>query len=335
MTTEQVISLRASVNFWLGKNFPHRRKYISHSNPIEVGNGKFQIRLHFKNDGKIFNLGDLLVESNEVNLLQETRDDMENRLSDILKDISETNYSLDSLVYDNYEFHFDDGITAIEKMDDASIDLLLTDPPYSISKPYICESQIPRRLRKSGGDFIMPKGNFGDWDNNFPSPDEWTERVLPKVGGWAVIFCAHAQIGDYCRILEQQKFVAVGPMVWHKTNPVPFNHKYKPISAWEAIVVGKRSGTKFNGHAVHNVFTCKSPSPQQRIHSTQKPDDLLKEFVDLFSNPDGLVVDPFAGSGSTLLASVGRGRKAIAYENDAAMFDKAAKRILDKLGVLS
>ena len=149
----------------------------------------------------------------------------------------------------------------------------------------------------------MPRGHFGAWDDESVQPEVWTGAVLPKVGGWAVIFCAQAQIGEYTELLKTHRFNSVGTLVWQKTNPVPFNHKYKPINAWEALVVGKRPGTPFNGRVVHNVFVCKSPSPHDRIHPTQKPLPLLKQFIELFSSEGGLVFDPFAGSASTLIAA--------------------------------
>ena len=206
------------------------------------------------------------------------------------------------------------------------MDLLLTDPPYGISNPYTCESQIPRRIRKDGSDFIMPRGEFGEWDYGF-SPTSWTDVVLPKVRGWAVIFCAQSQIKEYSDILQRHKFNAVGTLVWHKTNPVPFNHKFKPINAWEAAVIGKRPGTKFNGKTVHNVFTYKSPSPQQRIHPTQKPLPLFEHLVDLFSSSKNLVLDPFAGSGTTVIAAMKMSRRVLAYENNKRYYDDAILRI--------
>lgn len=175
----------------------------------------------------------------------------------------------------------------------------------------------------------MPSGDFGKWDHGF-DPHEWTSVVLPKVGGWSVIFCAQAQIGEYSGILARHKFNSVGTLVWHKTNPVPFNHKYKPVNAWEAAVVGKRPGTKFNGKTVHNVFTYKSPSPQHRIHPTQKPLGLIRELIGLFSNVGDTVLDPFAGSGTTVVAAREMNRKAVAYENNRAHYEAAVARIANR-----
>ena len=160
------------------------------------------------------------------------------------------------------------------------------------------------------------------------APATWTDAVIPKVGGWAVIFCAQAQIGEYEEILKSHGLNAVGTIVWHKTNPVPFNIRFKPVNAWEAGVIGKRPGTKFHGKgAVHNVFTYKSPSPQQRIHPTQKPLELFRELMRLFSSPNGLALDPFAGSATTVCAAIELGRRAIAFENDEDYYLAARKRV--------
>ena len=75
------------------------------------------------------------------------------------------------------------------------------------------------------------------------------------------------------------------------------------------------------------MFVCKSPSPQQRIHHTQKPLPLIGKFVGLFSSPDGLVLDPFAGSATTIVAARELGRRVLGYEMDPAIFALAAKRL--------
>ncbi len=235
---------------------------------------------------------------------------------------------VDKLILEDHRFYRSDSLVQCAKLKDASIPLLLTDPPYGISSPYSTEKQIPRRLRKNGADFIMPKGEFGAWDHKF-SPQKWTDIILPKVNGWVTIFCAHRQIPEYSDILDGHGFVAVNALVWHKTNPVPFNHKFKMLSAWESAVMGKRPATKFNGKSVHNVFTYKSPSPQHRIHPTQKPVALMEKLVELFTDKGDLVLDPFAGGATTTLACMNTGRKSLAFENDRKYFELAVRRIRD------
>ena len=339
MTTAEVsadhtLQVRATVNKWISENFPKDRKHISHALTDTDENGAHLVELMLKRDGRVTSLGHIRADTTHVTLQDDDTDNIARRLEQALQTVGAIEVEREPIRGPFHDFRFGDGISGSSELPALSVDLLLTDPPYSISKSYVCETQVPRRLRTNGSDFIMPKGYFGQWDEEFPEPAEWTNIIIPKVRGWIVIFCAQAQIGDYCDILNGHKLSAVGTMVWHKTNPVPFNHKYKPINAWEAIVIGKRPGTKFNGKTVHNVFECKSPSPQERIHSTQKPLGLISKFITLFSDEGDLVLDPFAGSATTVIAAANLRRRVLGYENDPTHFDAAAMRVMRSVGLL-
>ncbi len=325
IATTHKIKIRAIANKWISDNFPVLRKHISHDNPEHDGSGWIVSLLARKFDDET--LGSLKIDDDFSITENPSAEDISRNLNILIKKINPDIPNIpDRTVGKYHKFVHGDGIVAGREMQERSIDLLLTDPPYGISNPYTCEKQVSRRLRKNGSDFIMPKGHFGDWDYDF-SPAEWTEIILPKVRGWAVIFCAQAQIGEYTDILKSHKFNAVGTFVWQKTNPVPFNHTFKPINAWESIVLGKRPGTQFNGRVVHNIITCKSPSPQERIHPTQKPIPVIKRFIELFSNEGDLLFDPFAGSATTVIAADSMKRKIIAYEKDESFYRAAFNRV--------
>ena len=317
------IKLKAVANKWISDHVNGERTCISLSSPI-IHHNQWVIKLLMKKN-QTYVLGELCLD-HQGYVVQSTDPDL---IVHRVRTLNEPFLYNRQRVLQQYPeergLFFGDGITALAQLPQESIDLLLTDPPYSISKAYTCQKQIPRRLRKNGADFIMPKGDFGNWDYDF-HPSRWTAHILPKVKGWAVIFCAHAQIAEYISIFEHHRFNAIGTFVWHKTNPVPFNHKYKLINAWEAGVVAKRPGTKFYGQSVHNVFTYKSPSPQQRRHPTQKPLGLIKELIELFSHTGELVADPFAGAGTTACGAVELGREVISFENNAEYYDEAYTR---------
>ncbi len=329
----ETIRLRATVNRWISENFPIQRRFLSTALPTLHEDG-WRIPLLARHGKDAYPLAEVAVVDETPVLVGETTETVVVKLKAYLSagpDMPIIEH--EPLTGEFYDFRHDDGIAATNELDDRSVDLLLTDPPYGISNAYICEGQVPRRLRKNGKDFIMPRGHFGHWDDAFPSPAEWTASVLPKVRGWAVIFCAQAQIGEYTEIMKANRFVAVGTIVWQKTNPVPFNHTFKPINAWEALVVGKRPGTKFNGSTVHNVFVFKSPSPKERIHPTQKPFPLISKFIDLFSDEGDLVLDSFAGSATTIIAAASKRRKVLAFENDSYIFKEASSRIVSALNL--
>lgn len=326
------IQIRATVNKWISDNFPQKRKFLVHSQPkynhVEC---LWEVSLLAKNQNGQF-LGGIGVTKDMLVIERQNVPSVEKKIDKILDD---SNKEFDDKIIksDSFKFVYGDGVEFSKLLNDKSIDLLITDPPYGISNPYTCEKQIPRRLRKNGTDFIMPKGHFGDWDYE-KNPTGWAETILPKVNGWAVIFCAQEQIGEYSIILKNHKFNSVGTFVWQKTNPVPFNHKFKPINAWEVMVIGKRPGTKFNGKNVHNLIKCKSPSPQERIHPTQKPVTVIEQMIEYFSKEQDLLFDPFAGSATSVVASVNMKRKIIAYEKDIEFYRLAhqrLKRLVEKI----
>ena len=329
MVTDTSLHIRAIANKWVMDHFRAHRKYLHHCQPsYDKVRSLWQVEIITKGiNGHVVSLGEIKIDRFGKIIYADDPDKISGQMDQILLESKKKEDFVSCIQGKEYQFLYTDGIKYAQSLPDFSVNLLLTDPPYGISKPYICENQIPRRLRPNGRDFIMPKGNFGDWDKEI-RPDEWLHIMLPKVSGWFVSFCAHSQIGEFQNVLQEHKFVAIGAMVWQKTNPVPFNARNKPVNAWEAIVVGKRAGVKFNGEGVvHNVFKHKSPSPQKRIHTTQKPLDLIKQFIELFSQKGELVFDPFAGSGSTVIAAVQSGRTGIGCEVDKGIYHAACERI--------
>ena len=326
---DQTLEVRAVANKWISDNFPTERRFLGHTSPVRHDTGWLVDLLTWHGDEKVA-LGKLAIVEGTASLVDLSRDAIVTRLTDLIMPLCSSDVHEDCTEGDLYRFACGDGIEGARRLDDNSVDLLLTDPPYGISSPYTCEQQVPRRLRKDGRDFIMPRGHFGDWDDSFPSPRRMDCPKCFRRCGDGQSFSVHkrrsANIAICCR---RRNSWAVGTLVWQKTNPVPFNHKWKPINAWEAIVIGKRPGTKFNGHVVHNVFVHKSPSPQKRIHPTQKPEALIAEFIGLFSDPVDFVLDPFAGSATTVVCAVQAGRRVLAFENDATHYRAAAQRIRD------
>lgn len=328
-TPRQKIEIKAAVNDWMSANLDGTRTSLSLGTPSQVRLSPvlWSVPLVAKRGRTVHPIGEVQLDD-QLNVVQAPDPAVIERGVDRARSRLAANTELAvRLSPQDFGLFYGDGIDGSAKLEDKSVDLLLTDPPYSISSAYTCEKQIPRRLRTNGGDFIMPKGDFGPWDKDF-SPKAWTDVVMPKIRGWAVVFCAQAQIGDYVDIFRSHHLNAVGTIVWHKTNPVPFNTRFKPVNAWEAGVIGKRPGTKFNGNGtVHNVFTYKSPSPQHRIHPTQKPLDLFRELMRLFSQRGDLVLDPFAGSATSACAAIELGRKVIAFENDEQHYVAARERL--------
>ena len=69
------------------------------------------------------------------------------------------------------------------------------------------------------------------------------------------------------------------------------------------------------------------------IHPTQKPVSVLKRLIEIFTDEGDVVIDPVAGSGSTLRAAMELGRSAYGFEIDRRMYAKAKKEMLSDVKV--
>lgn len=85
------------------------------------------------------------------------------------------------------------------------------------------------------------------------------------------------------------------------------------------------------GHAVWSVpIVLDRGRNGARLHTTQKPDSLMRSLVDLFTDPGETILDPFAGSGTTLVAAAYLGRRAIGVEREERYCEVIAKRLEER-----
>ena len=117
-------------------------------------------------------------------------------------------------------------------------------------------------------------------------------------------------------------------VIWDKKNPgVGWRYRRQH----EMIMVAHRKGGKLSWNdaipAMGNVLTFSKPS--DNLHANQKPLELPAKQIEAHCIPDGVVLDPFMGSGTTGVAAVQLGRDFIGIELDPAHFETACKRIED------
>lgn len=88
-----------------------------------------------------------------------------------------------------------------------------------------------------------------------------------------------------------------------------------------------------NGQMVFNCMDWSRDLGMEKIAPTQKPIPLLKRLIELFTDPDDVVIDPCAGSGSTLIAAVNLGRKAYGLEISKRFYQDAREAIKKNIQV--
>ncbi|MBI2035734.1 MAG: transcriptional repressor LexA [Candidatus Liptonbacteria bacterium] len=210
-----------------------------------------------------------------------------------------------------------DAVEGLKKLPDDSIDLVVTDPPYGISRELNCKGQ---RL----GTTAKLNFNFGEWDT---FNKDWFEIALKKTRGWMMTFCAKKDVGFFIDGLEKNGFIAIDVLVWQKPDPIPLNAKSRFLNAWEAVVIGKKPGAIWNSKYEHNIIKVQAPKGKSRIHPTQKPVELIKKLINLTTKEGDVVLDPFMGSGTTAVACLETKRNYVGFEISEEYRNQSLKRI--------
>jgi len=205
-------------------------------------------------------------------------------------------------------------------------DLLLTDPPYSLSVSSDHENRRGRGTRRL---------NFFEGDRDW---HEMTVAVVERVmlaascPSAAYVWCGHRQFGPLLKAFEDAGW-RTRFLVWRKACPVPAPPGVGWDSAAELCIYAFREGRKWTpptGTKAPNVIEADSyrhGQPGKVDHPTQKPLTTASVPIAFSTDPGDLVLDPFAGSGTTLYAAKALGRRAIGVEIDERYCEMAARRL--------
>lgn len=218
----------------------------------------------------------------------------------------------------------------IKKIKSNSIDLIITDPPYLISKKTnFKESDKADKKMKKKYNISM---DFGDWDKieidwDFLLSEYY--RIL-KSSGYLIIFYDPWKCNELKLFSEKNKFKQPRIGMWVKNNPVPINSKINYLSnAIEYFFTFvKKSKPTFNSKYDNGIYNYSICHGKERFkHPTQKPLKLIKELIKKHSNENDLVLDTFAGTGTTAQACLELNRKYIVIEKDKKYIKIIKKRI--------
>ena len=163
------------------------------------------------------------------------------------------------------------------------------------------------------------------------------EEAAKNNGGTMIVFMAIIKVETIIRLAEKHGFYYKTTGIWHKTNPMPRNmnlHFVNSTEAWIYFTYKTRTGTFNNSGALIHDFieTSVTPNGERRYgkHPTQKPESLIQHFVEILSNENEWVLDPFMGSGTTGVVAKRTGRNFIGVELNKDYFEIAKSRIEGK-----
>tara|TARA_R100000005_G_scaffold83043_2_gene50795 strand:+ start:3258 stop:3974 length:717 start_codon:yes stop_codon:yes gene_type:complete len=208
------------------------------------------------------------------------------------------------------EFHHEDCITFMKKLDDNGVDLTLTDIPYDVVNNYEC------------GIREYNKGNADVLTFDLQTFIEETIRITKKS---IYVFCSTEQVsqlrGEYAKAGLSTRLC-----IWEKTNPAPVHGDKFWLSSLECCVFARKSKATFNEHCSSAVWR-ESIEKQIKHHPTPKPVKLLSRLIKASTTPDDTVFDPCMGSGSTGMAAKATRRNFIGCDLDPEYVRKASEWI--------
>lgn len=190
------------------------------------------------------------------------------------------------------------------------------------------------------GESKKAKSAFFDTDGYFRIPEymHFCSKMLikePKEVGKApamIVFCAFEQMQQIIEYGKKYGFMKSYPLVFVKNySGQVLKANMKIVGATEyAVVLYRDKLPKFNNNnrMIFNWFKWERDTTTPKIHPTQKPVQLLKQLIEIFTDEGDVVIDPCAGSGSTLRACAEINRSCYGFEIKKDYYKQAKQKIL-------
>lgn len=220
--------------------------------------------------------------------------------------------------------------TGIAALPDASVPHVIMDPPYEAEA-----HTKQRRIKTHNG------GHYGGVDNAplpFAAITGHDRTAIARECGrvaqrWVLTFCQIEAVHAWQQSLTAAGLTYKRTCLWMKPDAQPQLTGDRPAMGYESIVTAHAKGkSRWNGGGKAGVYEFvrnQDHGPKHLRHPTVKPLPLMEALIRDFTDPNDIIVDPFAGSGSTGVAALRLGRRFIGWELDRAYYERALKRIED------
>lgn len=238
---------------------------------------------------------------------------------------------------------FNDNFQNFKRYNIPKAQLVIADIPYNIGNNFYGSNPMWYKGgdNKNGESKLAGKAAFNT-DHNFNIAEyfHFCNRLLkkePKERGQApcmIVFCSFEQIPMVIRYAEKHGFKKHIPLLFVKNfSAQVLKANMRIVGATEyGLVLYRDKLPKFRngGEMVFNWFSWVQDGKKiPKIHPTQKPVLLLKRLIEIFTDPGDVVIDPVAGSGTTLRAAVELDRKAYGFEISKDFYRRAKNEMLN------
>lgn len=148
--------------------------------------------------------------------------------------------------------------------------------------------------------------------------------------GWFGAFCTVEGVARWADVINESDMKYKRACIWVKPDSTPQLNGQGPAQGAECFVTAwcGAGHAKWNAGGKRGVYTHNvTPPDRHGGHPTEKPWRLFAELLTDFTKPDETILDPFMGSGTTLVACAKMGRKGIGIELDESYFEIACRRV--------
>ena len=247
----------------------------------------------------------------------------------------------------NYELRNEDYLQGVHSLEDNSIDLVVADPPYGLGKDYGNDSD-----KKSAEEIV-------DWTL------QWVDLTLPKMNDNACLylFATWRHAPEIFSSIKK-RMIMLNEIIWDRKVPsmggstrrfssvhdtiglfakskdyyfdldsvrIPYDPETKKLRTRDRFKGSKWLEIGYNPKDVWSVSRLHRQHSEREDHPTQKPVEIVERMVKASCPPNGIVLDPFAGSGTTISACIANNRKCIAYELNSEYCDLIEKRVQETM----
>ena len=231
-----------------------------------------------------------------------------------------------------------------------SVDLFLADPPYGLftedkSLTGVNDPVINIDLFNAALDYLVTATGTVLLFCNLDLLSRLRERLTEFEFRWEyTAFKNNGTPAGSTRPLHNVEYIGVWKRKSSKATDLSFNpyesgvvkepysklnvnKEHSTRNMTKRDVDSNEDGRRYIKQSLNMTAKCNLPTDERTNHPFQKPEKLLRTLIRVHSNEEALVMDGFAGSGSTLAAAYKEGRRAIGFENDKRWFDEAQQRL--------
>lgn len=224
----------------------------------------------------------------------------------------------------------EDALLGMQRIPDASIDLLIADPPYGLGKDYGNDSD-----KREAGEYLA-------W------MERWIDIALPKLKPDASLYIYLTwRYSPEVFVMLKQRMIMLNEIIWDRRVPsmggstrryssvhdtvgffansknhyfnldavrIPYDAATKKARSRSIFVGSKWLEMGYNPKDVWSVSRLHREHPERADHPTQKPLEIVERMINASCPPGGVVLDPFMGSGTTAVAARRLQRSYVGFE---------------------